>query len=338
LGEGKVKRKVIIISSLVVISVSFWFASFIYPNIYLQRAFYTALALSISYLVFKFLLEEIVSTRIEEDKTRYSFKKITSILYILTFIAAAIAIWVEHPQALLVSYGVLAAGAAFALQDLIRNLAGGIVVFISGIYRVGDRIEVDAKTGDVIDIGIMYTTLLEIKDWVSGDQPTGRLTTIPNSHVLSNTVNNYTRDHNYIWDEISIPITYDSDWKEAISKMAGIVEKETQKTTDEAESSISRLGEKYYLPKRAMEPTIFLTLTDNWIMLNIRYITPVRQRRPVSSNLSRILLEELQKSDSIKIASETIDIGISGVTEIEVKKQDKTQRQETEEHSEPRDT
>ena len=157
------KRKVIILSSLVVISVLFWFASFIYPNAYLQKAFYTALALSISYLVFKFLLEEIISTRIEEDKTRYSFRKITSILYILTFIAVAIAIWVEHPQALLVSYGVLAAGAAFALQDLIRNLAGGIIVFISGIYRVGDRIEVNAKTDDVIDIGISGVTEIEVK-------------------------------------------------------------------------------------------------------------------------------------------------------------------------------
>jgi len=297
------KKRTIILLSLFIISALLWLASFNYPNVYLQKAFHTFLALTSSYFIFKLILEEVVVRRIKETRTRYSFTKITSILYILTFIAVAITIWVEHPQALLVSYGVLAAGAAFALQDLLKNLAGGIAIFVGGVYRVGDRIEVNAKFGDVIDIGILYTTLMEIRDWVPGDQPTGRLATIPNSCVLTSTINNYTRDHDYIWDEISIPITYDSDWKEAANKIADIVERETKHTTREAERSISRLGEKYYLPGKVMEPSIYLTLSGKWINLNVRYITEVRQRRQVYSKLSCILLEEIENSDKISIAS-----------------------------------
>lgn len=299
------KKRTIFLSFFFVITALLWLASFRYPNLYLQKIFHTFLALTSSYFVFKLILEEVVARRIREARTRYSFTRITSTLYILTFIAVAITIWVEHPQALLVSYGVLAAGAAVALQDFLKNFTGGIVIFVSGIYQVGDRIEVNAKIGDVIDIGILYTTLVEIRDWVPGDQPTGRLATIPNSCVLTGIINNYTRDHDYIWDEIAIPITYDSDWKEAANKIAYIVERETKHTTGEAERSISKLGEKYYLPGKVMElePTIYLTLTGKCINFNVRYITEVRQRRQVYSKLSCILLEEIENSDKIRIAS-----------------------------------
>ena len=295
------KKKLIILASVAVIAALMWFADFRYPQTYLQKAFYSFLALAISYALFKLTFEEIVSKRIKEPKTRYSFRKIASVLFILTFLVIAIAIWVEHPQATLVSYGVLAAGAAIALQDIFKNFVGGITIFASGIYRVGDRIEVSSKIGDVIDIGILYTTLLEINNWVPGDQATGRLSTIPNSGVLSGIVNNYTRDHGYIWDEITIPITYDSDWKEGIDLIMGAVGKATKETAEKAEMSISRPGEKYYLTREAMEPTIFLTLTDNWINFNIRYVTEVRERRTLRNALSQTLLDGIQKSANVKL-------------------------------------
>jgi len=200
-----------------------------------------------------------------------------------------------------------------ALQDMFKSLVGGIVIFLTGIYRVGDRIEVNSKSGDVMDIGILYTTLMEMKEWVLGDQPTGRLSAIPNSYVLSSTVNNYTKDHPYIWDEITIPITYDSDWSEAISKIANITERETKVVTQAAEKSVSKLGERYYTSKWSIEPAVFLRLTDNWIEFNIRYITDVRQRREIHTNLSRMLLEEIQDSEKVRLASETLDISIKEI-------------------------
>ena len=313
------KRKIIGPLSLIIVLTLLWLASLRYPSVYLQKASYTFLAFTASYLLFRVIFEELISKRIKEPKTKYSFRKVVSILYLLAFSVVGIAIWVEHPQALLVSYGVLAAGAAVAMQDFFKNFVGGIAIFLTGIYHVGDRIEINAKSGDVIDIGILYTTLLEINDWVPGDQATGRLSIIPNGYVLANTVNNYTKDHPFIWDEVSVPITYDSDWKEAVTKIVSIVENETTETADKAEKSISKLGEKYYLPRKALEPAVFLTLTGNWINLNIRYITEVRQRRQLHSHLSQVILDEVQRSESIKIASETMDIGITGLPEIRLK-------------------
>jgi small-conductance mechanosensitive channel len=301
-------KKVVSLVTLVIITGAFWFAQFQYPNDYLEKGFYTFLAVTILYFVFKSVVEEIVVRNIKEAKARYSFRKTVSILYIVGIVLALIRIWVVQTQTLLVSYGLIAAGIAIALQDFFKNFVGGILIFVTGIYRVGDRIELNAKIGDVIDIGILYTTLLELREWVAGDQATGRLTVMPNGFVLGGIVNNYTKDNNFIWDELELPITYDSDWHEAASTIRRIIAAETKTMADEAEKEILKLGEKYYLTIRAVEPEIYLTLTDNWITFHIRYITDVRRRRVIRNKLGQLILEEIRKSDKVKIASATVDI------------------------------
>jgi small-conductance mechanosensitive channel len=310
-------KKIISLLSLIILTGLFWFAQYQYPRVYLEKGFHTLLALTIIYFVFKSVFEETVARRIKEAKTRYAFKKTVSILYFVVLVLVLIRIWVEQTETLLVSYGLVAAGVAIALQDFFKNFVGGIIIFVTGIYRVGDRIEINQKCGDVIDIGILYTTLLELKEWVAGDQATGRLTVIPNGYVLSGAVNNYTKDNNFIWDEITIPITYDSDWKEAVTTIQRIVGNETKSMAEQAEQEILKLAEKYYLSIRAVEPVIYLTLTDNWITYNIRYITDVRQRRVVRSTLSQMILEAIQKSGKVKIASTTLDI--IGLPELHLK-------------------
>ncbi|MCP8309931.1 MAG: mechanosensitive ion channel family protein [Candidatus Methylarchaceae archaeon HK01M] len=302
------KKRIIFLTVWIIISATLWYANFIYPNTYLQKGFQTFLALAIIYFVFKLVFEETISKRIKELKSKYAFRKTVSILYIAILVINIIGIWAGDVQTLYVAYGLAAAGIAIALQDLFKNFVGGIMIFITGNYHVGDRIEVNSRYGDVIDIGILYTTLMEIKEWVAGEQATGRLTIIPNGYVLSSAINNYTKDYDFIWDEINIPVTYDSDWKEAYTKILTIVKKETENVTYQAGKEISKLGDKYYLHKRDVEPAIFLTLTDNWITFNIRYITEARERRSLQNKLSQIILDEIQKSKEIKIASTTLDI------------------------------
>ncbi|MGB2581857.1 MAG: mechanosensitive ion channel domain-containing protein [Thermoplasmata archaeon] len=286
-----------------------WVADYYYPNPNLEKAFYTFLALAIIYFVFKILLEQTILRTVKDAKTRYSIRKALSIVYVLVFMLVLIRIWVEDSQALLVSYGLIGAGIAIALQDFFKNFVGGILIFSTGIYRVGDRIEVDSKFGDVIDIGLMYTTLLEIRGWVEGDQATGRLTIMPNGRVISGVIHNYTKDHSFIWDELELPITYESDWKYAIERFSKVVETETAELTKHAEKDLANIMARYYLPKRGVEPSVFVTLTDNWINLSVRYISLVRERRPLRDRIFRLILEEINGSGGrIRIASETIGI------------------------------
>jgi len=298
-------RELAIFLLFITLSAIFWFASTVYDVPALSQLFLTTLALALVYLIFRLVIDRVANRAIKDAKTRYTFRKAVSILSLLALFAVFIRIWVGDAQVLLLSYGLLAAGLAIALQDVFKNFVGGILITTTGLYRVGDRIEAEGVCGDVMDIGVMSTTLLEIQGWVSADQPTGRIAVIPNGFALSRTVHNYTMDHNFVWDEISVPITYDSDWKEAAALFLSIVGREVWELTEQAEREIEAIGEKYYLPKKITEPGIFLTLTDNWVTFDIRYVAAVRERRVLHDRLSRLLLEGVDASDRIRIASET---------------------------------
>lgn len=287
-----------------------WLVNYTYPHPYINNLFLTLLTLLIIYLVFEILVPKLFSSRISDQKTRYTLNKLFYILSIVLFIAITISIWVEDPTSLLVTYSIIGAGIAFALQDVFKNFVGGMYIMATSLMKVGDRIEIDGHYGDVMDIGIMGTTVMEIKGWVQGDQASGRLVSIPNGFVLSKVAINYTKDHSFIWDELFIPITYDSDWRTAISIIMEILEKETESLTQMAQDEIERLGERFYLPRKETEPAVYMTLTDNWITLEARYVTDARNRRIMKNRLSRLILETIEAAENIVIASETATITV----------------------------
>ena len=177
----------------------------------------------------------------------------------------------------------------------------------NNIYKVGDRIS-GRQEGDVIDINLLHTTIMEMSEWLSSDQHTGRISSLPNFLVLSNPVNNYTKDFNFLWDEIIIPISYDSNWRAAKSLILEIVIDETHMMKEYAEEEISNMQKKYYISKSSTDPEVFFRLTDNWIELSARYVTPARQRRVLRNKISRRILEEIERTEGIRIASESIEI------------------------------
>ena len=140
------------------------------------------------------LFEEILAKRIKDSKTKYSLRKVFSVLGAGVFLAVFVGIWIVETQNILLAFGLIGAAIAFGIQDIFKNFVGGLMIFLNGLYRVGDRIELNQKFGDVIDVGVFYTTLMETREWVSGDQNTGRLTIIPNGGVLTGALQNYTRD------------------------------------------------------------------------------------------------------------------------------------------------
>ena len=304
------KRDAILIGVLVLVSAFLWLVSQKYSGVIVDKTFKTFLSFALIYAFFRYAVDEAASRRVKDSKTKYSLRKIGWILSLAVFLVIFFLIWLEQEnrQTLAVSYGLLAAGVAIALQDIFKNFVGGILILVTGIYRVGDRIEIQSDRGDVIDVGLLYTTLLEIREWVDGDQTTGRLKIIPNGLILSNTVNNYTKDHSFIWDEIKIPITFDSDWREASRIILDIARKETEPMFQDAEREITKIEKKYYLPRRSIEPAIYTTITSNWIEFNLRYITSVRDRRTLQNKLTHSVLSEIEKSPKITVASESYDI------------------------------
>ncbi|MCA9364869.1 MAG: mechanosensitive ion channel, partial [Candidatus Moranbacteria bacterium] len=192
------------------------------------------------------------------------------------------------------------------------------VIVVSGLFHVGNRIEIDGMYGDVIDISIFYTTLLEIRGWVHGDQATGRLVMIPNGVVLSSSVCNYTKDHHFLWDEVVVPITHDSDWRLAVSLFQEVAVRVTSDFTADARKSLSQLEQRYYFSERTMEPSVFVEVTDNWVSLTIRYVVEAHQRRVFRSRIMEQVLIVFEKHSEIRIASSTLSI--SDIPEVTVRR------------------
>jgi small-conductance mechanosensitive channel len=281
-------------------------------NNYYDQIINENIVLTLFMFVGFFLLRMVVSifTReyVSNSKIRYTIRKSFSIGLIAILSIVLLQIWVKDPQSLLVAYGLIAAGVAVSLQDIFKNFAGGIALLTSGMYRVGNRISISEHEGDVIDIGLFYTTLLEVGNWVDGDQSTGRIITVPNGVVLSGMVHNYSRDHHYLWDEIALPITYTSDLDTAVEILSEIAGLHTNQFTEGAKRSIGHMEQRYYVSERTMQPSVYVRATDNWVMLTVRYVVRVRERRQVMSDITKDILGRLRVVDNVTVASETVDI------------------------------
>jgi len=273
----------------------------------LIKVLYSVITLLIAYLANNFT-ENLIRRQIHETRERYTLRKaIATIISILAF-GAILAIWFQETTTLVVAYGLLSAGVAIALQDVLKNIAGGIIIILVAPFKAGDRIQVENDTGDVLDIKLFYTTIMEIKEWVDGDQYSGRLLQMPNSFVLNKTVKNYTKEFSFIWDEIHLMLTYDSNWKKAKDIAIKIAHEITGPFELSAKKELIHIGEKYLINPSDIEEKIYTKITDNWIDMRLRYVVDPRQRRIIRHSLNEKILEAFSQEKDIKIASATFEI------------------------------
>jgi small-conductance mechanosensitive channel len=303
--------KVLIFLGIVTAGIVAWFGNDFFPGEYLYQISLTLWTIAGAYLFVRILSAEILLRKIRDKMVRYSLNKVITILSAAAAIVIIIHIWFPDTQSFMVAIGVISAGVVIALQDVFKNFAGGILIMTGNLYQVGDRIEIGGETGDVMDIGIMNTTMMELRGWIDSDQATGRITSIPNGKVITTQVHNYTKDHSFLWDEILIPITYASNWKKAKEVMLDIVTRETAEIVKEAEAEIEQIGETYYLPRRMVEPAVYLTPTDNWISFHVRYVTRVKERRAFRTRISEMILEKVQEYPDISISSTTTTVTLA---------------------------
>jgi small-conductance mechanosensitive channel len=189
------------------------------------------------------------------------------------------------------------------------SIAGSFYIFIMKVYSPGDRIEINKIKGDVIDIGSIYTTIMEIGEWVSSDNYSGRIVKLSNSFVFKGPIYNYSQDFPFIWDEFNIPIHYGSDTELAkrivIQAARDILSEYTAKSKKEWQIVV----QKYYIEDAELDPTLAISLTDNWIQFNLRYIVDYKKRRSTKHLLQEMIHQEVQNSSGkVSIASTTMEI------------------------------
>ncbi|MEQ1948939.1 MAG: mechanosensitive ion channel domain-containing protein [Bryobacteraceae bacterium] len=264
--------------------------------------------ISIVFALVRFI-QRSLSRYIEDVDTRYRARKFVSYLGYVAALVVTTTVFSDKLGGFTVAFGVAGAGIAFALQEVIASVAGWVAISLGNFYSPGDRVQLGGIKGDVIDVSILRTTLMEVGEWVAGDLYSGRIVRIANSFVFKEPVFNYSGDFPFLWDEITLPIRYGSDWALARNTLQGIVDEVLTTYAAQVKDSWASMVRQYRVEEANVEPMITLRATDNWIEFTVRYVVDYRKRRWMKDHLFTRILEEVDKSGGkIRLASATFEL------------------------------
>ncbi|MBC5992739.1 mechanosensitive ion channel family protein [Pontibacter cellulosilyticus] len=231
---------------------------------------------------------------------------LVSIAVWLLAIGVALSVVAGDIRALVGSLGLIGLALSWSLQTPIESFTGWLMNSFKGYYRVGDRIRVGDVFGDVYRIDFLTTTVWEIGDpyqpgFVQAEQPTGRLVTFPNNEILTGTVTNLTGDFPFVWDELAIAVANESDLPLSMEVLERVAEDLLGNYMIEPARNYSRLlkrsGLDYNIPEK---PQVFVSLTDSWTNITIRYLVGARERRKWKSELTLRVTKEVNKPEYLE--------------------------------------
>ena len=266
--------------------------------------------LGLVFILFVFgILRRLLAKRITVPETRYHTRKIISFVSYFVVAIYIAGLFSDSLGQLTVVFGVIGAGIAFALQEVIASFAGWVAISFGQFYRPGDRVLLGGIMGDVIDISILRTTLMECGGWVSSDLYNGRIVRIANSFVFKEPVFNYSADFSFVWDEISIPVKYGSDRvlaREILLKSATDIAGEDVPL---ARAEWKMMVHKYLIEDAKVEPMVTLVANDNWLEFTVRYIVSYKQRRTQKDRLFTRILDDFDNTGGkVSVASTTLHL------------------------------
>jgi len=244
---------------------------------------------------------------VSNEHWRYTVHKLLRYSGTLIGLVAIIGIWAQRLQGLLLVLGATGAGLAIALAPVIVSIAGWSLIVSANLYKVGDRIQLGEVIGDVVDIGILKTTMLEIGNWVQADQLSGRMVTVANAAVFKDPVFNYTKGAPYIWDEFTVPISYGPHWERAQTVMLETVRGYADEVAESAHASLGQLPGMALLGTPETLPQVYISLTEHWIACTLRYTVQAKSRRRVKHQLQVQTLKALGQ-EGIEIASPALSV------------------------------
>jgi small-conductance mechanosensitive channel len=257
------------------------------------------------------ILDRIIRRRlvgkIEERSKRYLTVKLLSIaIYAIAIIWVLAKLFAEHPGAI-ASFAIIGAALAVAMQDVVKDVVGWVIIVHRHLYRLGNRITVGNHTGDVIDISLLRTTMLEVSTAgiFNAHERTGKTLHLPNSIVLREPVLNYHTTSDFMNVEMKISVTYESDWKNAESILREILHLETLPFAEKAKRQEDRRTALFYVGGDPGEPGVDIDIVGDGVLFTLSFTVPIGKRRSTVSKITRDILT--------RFAEERIDIAYSTV-------------------------
>jgi small-conductance mechanosensitive channel len=257
-------------------------------------------------VVLRRVAKRLIRGNMEETTAVYRANKIVNYLATAIFLITVGFIWIDAFSSLPTYLGLVSAGIAIALGDVLKNMAGWVYILSRRPFQVSDRIEVDGFKGDVVDVRLFRFSLMEINGWVDAEQSTGRLVHIPNGIVFTTEVANYTEGFGYIWHEIPVLVTFESDWKLAERLMLEVLEQDAPDVEGTAGARIRATARRYSIRVGTLTPAVFLTVRESGVLLTARFLVETRTRRGREDRVWRAILDAFAEHPEVELAYPTV--------------------------------
>lgn len=269
------------------------------------KAIYTIATIAIIVII-RFLVLRYIDRNTDDHEAQYRARKIVNYTATTIFLITIAFIWIDAFQDLPTYLGLVSAGIAIALADVLKNMAGWIFILSRRPFQVGDRIEVTQLKGDVVDIRLFRFTLMEVQGWVEAEQSTGRLVHVPNGLVFNEPVANYTEGFAYVWQETPVLVTFESDWKLAEKLILEALEEQAPDVERTAGPRIRETARRYSIRIGALTPTVYISVKDSGVLLTARFLVETRTRRGREDRVWRAILEKFAETPSVELAYPTV--------------------------------
>ncbi len=270
-----------------------------------QSKLLVSLAIIVILWAIRRLVLRAVHRRTEDVAARYRWRKTTTYTAVALGVVLLGAVWIAALRQLGTFLGLLSAGLAIALKDLVSDLAGWAFILSRRPFQVGDRIQIGPHAGDVIDIRVFKFTLMEIGGWVEADQSTGRVIHVPNSMVLRDVLANYAQGFQYIWTEIPVVITFESNWQKAKEVLRQVGNRHAETFSADAAARVREAARRYLILYTKLTPTVYTSVVDIGVRLTLRFLCEPRRRRGVEEAVWEDILREFAAQPDIDFAYPT---------------------------------
>lgn len=271
----------------------------------IQDKLFTTLFTILFFWLIKTLLFKLFNKSIKDEIVKLRWKKsITPIIYVMMIITIG-RIWIIAFHSLANYLGLLSAGIAIALKDPLVNLFAYTYILGRKPFSVGDRINIGDISGDVLDVKLFQFTVLEIGNWVEGDQTTGRIVHVPNGIIFTDNLVNYTDGFNFIWEELNVLITFESNWKKAKMELSNILDEKAAPWSVDATKQIRKRDKEFMVFTTSTSPSTYLSVEESGVKITLRYMMNPRKRRWCQQIIWENVLQVFDENDDIEFAYPT---------------------------------
>ncbi len=262
----------------------------------------------IFFLVWLFvrLVRSMIYARVGDVARRYRISKVFAFVVYSVAVVWLLTVIISKQPGILASLAIVGAGLAISLQDIVKDLIGWVVIHQRGLFTQGNRVAIGTRIGEIMDIGLLHTRMLEIG--VPPDsvlEQTGKLVTIPNHMVLTQPVTNFHATSDFVKAEMRFVITYESDWRKAQEIVSEILEQEAAPFTEQEKHQYSLRTRLLYTPYEPGGPQIFIDLAADGVLFTLRFTTPVGMQRNVISRITDRILEGFHAEPTVHLAYTT---------------------------------